>query len=240
MASFLSHVAGKLGVANQLRYLRARSSRGRYRDYLDTQHMRLLFAFVLYEESNCVDIGAHTGVTLREMLRYAPNGRHYAFEPIPYLYERLREEFPGVIVRREAISSSNGSARFQYVRNAPAYSGLLARTYPTTAEVEDIVVPVTRLDDVLPPDYQLDLLKIDVEGSEHHVLAGAEHVIQRCRPVVIFEHGLGGQAPPSEVYDFFKRVDFRIFDIDGNGPYDKSGFIREYRLNRRWNWVAHS
>lgn len=202
--------------------------------------MRMLFAFVLRENANCIDIGAHTGAILREMERCAPQGRHYAFEPIPEFYERLLLDFPGVTISRAAVSSTSGTATFKYVRTAPGYSGLLSRTYPRGAKTEDILVPVVSLDDFLPPDYAPDLIKIDVEGAEHLVLAGAERLIRACRPIVVFEHGFGGQAPPGDVYAFFARAKFRIFDLDGHGPYDKATFLREYHVHKRhWNWVAH-
>jgi len=46
---------------------------------------------VLREDSNCVDVGCHQGSILREMLRLAPKGTHFAFEPLPGMYEGLRE-----------------------------------------------------------------------------------------------------------------------------------------------------
>jgi hypothetical protein len=38
---------------------------------------------------NCIDVGCHKGEILDLMLKYAPEGEHYAFEPIPYLYQEL-------------------------------------------------------------------------------------------------------------------------------------------------------
>src|SRR6266852_4019276 len=38
---------------------------------------------ILKEDSNCVDIGAHSGSILRLMLECAPRGQHLAFEPLP-------------------------------------------------------------------------------------------------------------------------------------------------------------
>jgi len=38
---------------------------------------------LLRADSNCIDIGCHKGEILREMLKYAPNGQHFAFEPLP-------------------------------------------------------------------------------------------------------------------------------------------------------------
>src|SRR5256885_1214264 len=48
---------------------------------------------VLKQSSNCVDVGCHTGSILQHMLRLAPEGTHFAFEPIPNLYQVLRVKF---------------------------------------------------------------------------------------------------------------------------------------------------
>src|SRR5712664_677777 len=41
-------------------------------------------------DSNALDIGAFEGGMLRHILRAAPWGQHWAFEPLPDRYERLR------------------------------------------------------------------------------------------------------------------------------------------------------
>ena len=46
---------------------------------------------ILQEDSNCVDIGCYQGSILREILRFAPKGTHFAFEPLPRMLPRLAE-----------------------------------------------------------------------------------------------------------------------------------------------------
>jgi hypothetical protein len=75
------------------------------RDRVDNEHLRLLMAFALREDSNCIDIRAHAGVLLREMVRCAPRGQHIAYEPLPEFAERLRRELPGVDVHNAAVSN---------------------------------------------------------------------------------------------------------------------------------------
>lgn len=43
--------------------------------------------------SNCIDIGCHKGQILDVMIQYAPAGKHYAFEPIPYLFDELQIKY---------------------------------------------------------------------------------------------------------------------------------------------------
>jgi len=44
------------------------------------------------------------------------------------------------------------------------------------------------LDDLLPADANVGLLKVDVEGFEQRVLQGTKATIERCRPVIYLEN----------------------------------------------------
>src|SRR5439155_7936660 len=89
------------------------------RDKQDMEHLRLLFAFVLSRESNCIDIGAHAGDVLREIVRCAPNGHHIAYEPLPHLNRQLINDFPDIEVRLAALSNRTGESSFTHVKSNP-------------------------------------------------------------------------------------------------------------------------
>ena len=213
------------------------------RDLLDNANIRLLISFALHSDSNCIDVGAHEGTVLAEILRSAPDGRHIAFEPIPDLAARLRSRFQNVEVRESALSNAEGDTTFVYVRDAPAYSGLRERAYPHDVEKTTLTVHTERLDETLPPDYHVDFIKIDVEGAEALVLEGALNVIRRDQPIIVFEHGLGGAdhygVTPRRVYELLtSEANLRVFDLDGNGPYSLAQFEDEFARAERWNYVA--
>lgn len=157
----------------------------------DTQ-TKAVIARVCKPTSNCVDVGCHKGELLDIMLQFAPQGIHYGFEPIPHLYADLCVKYPHCRIMNVGLSSERGSAMFNHVISNPAYSGLRPRKYVKEETVELITIQIERLDDILPPQYQADLIKIDVEGGELLVLEGARKVICRSKSVIIFEHGLGG------------------------------------------------
>ena len=80
--------------------------------------------------SNCIDIGCHKGEILDLMIRYAPGGRKFGFEPIPELYRELKEKYsadPLVTIDSTALYDRTGTTSFQHVLNAPAYSGIKRR-----------------------------------------------------------------------------------------------------------------
>jgi FkbM family methyltransferase len=212
------------------------------RNIKDDEHLGMLLAWTLRADSTCVDVGASRGLMLAEFARLAPRGRHVAFEPIPEAHAGLVERFPAVDVRCAALSDEPGTATFNHVRSRPAYSGLKTRDYPGDEKIEVITVRVERLDDALPADLVPALLKIDVEGGELGVLRGGIETLRRHRPVVVFEHGRGARehygTTSDDVYDLLvEDVGLRIFDMDGNGPYDRDRFAAESD-GSRWNWVA--
>jgi FkbM family methyltransferase len=216
------------------------------RDGLDTTNMRRLVSFLLGPADNAIDIGSNHGSLLAEMVRVAPAGRHVAFEPIPALAAELRARFPGVDVREAAASNHTGEATFSHVRAADGWSGLKFRPLPTgdDGDVVEITVRLEPLDAALDPDLRPTLIKIDVEGAEQQVIEGALGTLRAHHPTVIFEHGLGSAnvfgTEPDDIFRLLAgEAGYRIFDLDGNGPYDLDEFKRVYHAAERVNYVAH-
>jgi FkbM family methyltransferase len=235
--------AHQLHVEHQLRVVYERMRPDIRRDRVDNEHIRLLLAFILAEDANCIDIGAHEGVILREIVRCAPYGRHIAYEPLPELAARLKGEFPSVDVRNAAVSNVAGEETFHRIIAGPMQSGLKLRTGTPQAAGQAFTVQVERLDDALPADYVPALIKIDVEGAERHVIEGAMQTLSRHAPIVCFEHGPGAEleyeTSPEQVFDLLVGgAGLRIFDIDGNGPYTRDWFVDTYH-QPIWNFVAH-
>jgi FkbM family methyltransferase len=212
------------------------------RDAQDLEHLELLMHFWLYADSNCIDIGANQGSIMRQMVTIASEGRHLAFEPIPALAARLRTEFPTVDVREVALSDHSGTSEFVHVLDDAGYSGLREQEYPREMRTERIQVQVERLDDCLPEGYQPDFIKIDVEGAERDVLAGALATISRCRPHIVFEHGRAAGnygARPEEIHDLLAGdAGLEIHDIDGNGPLSRQQMADIVAGGKIWNFVA--
>jgi FkbM family methyltransferase len=205
------------------------------------EHTLLLLAFGLRADSNCIDVGAHSGVILREIVRCAPAGKHIAYEPLAEFAQRLAREFPEVDVRNVALSDEAGETDFHVVVHDPMQSGLKARE----DELEKRVVRVRleTLDGSLPTGYVPDLIKIDVEGAEQGVLEGGLRTIAEHQPVVVFEHGAGleGQygTSPGTVHDLLvEEAGLRIFDSEGAGPYSRAQF-ESVSHAPIWNFVAH-
>ncbi|MFQ5918540.1 MAG: FkbM family methyltransferase [Thermoplasmata archaeon] len=211
----------------------------------DNRYMERIIAYVLKETSNCIDVGAFRGDFVRQFLRFAPAGQHYAFEPIPERAEELKRAFPGVRVRQTALSNSEGRAPFHHVVSNPGYSGLKRRAFDRPREeVEMIEVATERLDDVLPPGFRVDLMKVDVEGGELQVFQGATRTLKESQPYLIFEHGLGGAdhygTTPQMIFELLvEECGLRLFRLDGSRPLSLDEFVSTFRSNTAWNFLAH-
>jgi FkbM family methyltransferase len=200
---------------------------------------------VLKPNSNCVDIGCHQGQFLREFIRLAPQGCHWAFEPIPHLAEALRREFPAVQVMDAALSDRSGQSSFFVLPDRPARSGLHKREFiGNSGARQEIRVRTERLDDLVPSATKIDFMKIDVEGAEGLVISGSLETIRQSRPHIVFEHGrqssLDFGFAPERIYDLLAthcglRVSLLCDWLYGRAPLTKGAFTQ----NREWYFLAH-
>jgi FkbM family methyltransferase len=122
-----------------------------------------------------VDAGAAEGLVTRWLAERFE--RVWAFEPVPKSFALLREKpWPAGVVchnvalgdkaERRAIEGRGHSAHVTELRDGDG-------------------VQVCRLDDFDIAD--VDLIKIDVEGFESRVIAGAARLIARDAPMIMFE-----------------------------------------------------
>lgn len=182
----------------------------------DLQTLKVIKA-VCNTETNCIDVGCHRGDIMDILLRFAPNGHHYGFEPLPHLYQFLKEKYKNTncTISDIALSNVSGSTSFNYVVSNPSYSGIKKRNYDRPNEQDTVITVKTELlDNFLPKDYKLGLIKIDVEGAEMQVLKGAAATIEATKPMIIFEHGLGASdiygTTPDMIYAFFDEKKYNI------------------------------
>ncbi|MEN0015273.1 MAG: FkbM family methyltransferase [Solirubrobacteraceae bacterium] len=170
---------------------------------------------------------------MRHNVECAPNGRHLAIEPLPQHAELLRESMPAnVIVEEMAITDDDVETEleFLHVLGQSGYSGLRERDYPETPRFQRLRVDAVSLD-VLVDRHDLEprLIRIDVEGAERLVLEGARRTIEQYRPTLMVEHGsaaAGYGETSSTFWDLSHELGMRIYDFDGNGPYDRPGFMK--------------
>ena len=172
----------------------------------DKQTKRIM-QIVLEDESTFIDVGSHKGEVLELALKISKKGKHFAFEPIPYLFHKLNDKYGTKCeVLNYGLSDQKKQSSFQHVTTNPAYSGIKKRTYPKEEQVETIQIQLDTLDNQLKQHDRVDMIKIDVEGAELEVLRGAKKIIEKFHPIIVFEHGLGASdhynTSPEDILNF--------------------------------------
>jgi hypothetical protein len=105
---------------------------------------------------------------------------------------------------------------------------------------------VRRLDAVLP-GIRPHFIKIDVEGAELEVLEGAIGTLKRAKPIVAFEHGLGGadvyDVRPEDIFDLLNGCGLEVSLMEdllaGGPPLNRAGMARQFDEHLNWFFVAH-
>lgn len=145
------------------------------------------------------DAGANAGDYTREILRVAREERCpvavHVFEPAPACVEVLRRAFASeaeVRIVAAALGEAPGEALLYNGRSGSSQASLVPRHGHADEAAEHLPVPVIRLDNYLREQNiaLLDLLKLDVEGSELAALRGlGDWLRPEAVAVVQFEYG---------------------------------------------------
>ena len=147
-----------------------------------------------------------------------------------------------------ALSENSGETTFQLVKNEPAYSGIKRRRYDIANPViEEIKVNLKTLDEIIPLNEKIHLIKIDVEGGEFGVLKGAKNLLKKNKPIVIFECGKGASdyygTSPLDLYAFISNeIGLKIYTlqsfIKNKQPIKEVEFESYYNTNEEYYFIA--
>ncbi len=126
-----------------------------------------------------IDIGAHVGLW-SYFLSYSFN-HVISFEPVPDFVDCFRrnvENRDNIDLYPNALGSSSCTLGMALNRENSGMSHISAEQVDVT--VDSFPLDTLNLENV-------DLIKIDVEGYEMHVICGAINTILKCKPVIILE-----------------------------------------------------
>jgi len=181
-----------------------------------------------------LDIGANKGLTTVAIAKaIAPQGRVYAFEPVPDYYRTLQANLARNQVRNaKAFCAALGHTigRIDYYKDGGA-SGIVAHDQSDKISVES-----TTLDDFVEDEGlgRVDLISMDCEGSELLVFQGGERTLTSC-PLSLFceIHREALKALGQSLRDVVSWLERRVFqvkpvfvdDLDNNVGYERCTHI---------------
>jgi FkbM family methyltransferase len=134
-----------------------------------------------------VDVGANAGLFSHRVWTLKHDARFILFEPSPFMAKKISKWGAATgashTIHNKAASDYCGTTTFfASSENDPS-----ATLEPRPDKHLKYEVAVVTLDSILP-DEPILVLKIDVEGAECNVLAGAKRTIERTRFMIIEAH----------------------------------------------------
>jgi len=177
------------------------------------------------------DVGAFTGETALTYNAYFKGSCEiHSFEPYPDSFETLRrvtDNFNNIKVYNLALGNRIASAQL-HVNNFLATNSLLSSSadgietwgkdlLETKSKIE---VPMQTIDAFIEKNKinQIDILKMDTQGSEYMVLEGAKNAIMSGKIKVIYSELIvmpiyEGQKELHEMLGLFKDYGFELYNL---------------------------
>ena len=190
-------------------------------------------------QSHCfLDIGANCGIYSVMGCTINPNLRVVAIEPVPKTFAALSGNIqanhfePRIHAVNTALGESNGIVSFHEAADA-TMSSLATEGY--LGQSGNVIQVSCRTLDSLVEELHIepDFMKIDVEGFEHVVLAGATQVLTKYRPRMVLE--ANPQDPCHLVSDILAEHGYQFQLLTENGPQTKPAIVADQQFR---NWLC--
>ncbi|MGH7940521.1 MAG: FkbM family methyltransferase [Limisphaerales bacterium] len=181
------------------------------------------------------DVGANRGDWTAMALEASPEARVHCFEICPPMFQKLATRFADRNIARNiflnpfGLSDSESEIKIHYFSRGDGGGALYDIMNRGNSEI--VNAKVSRGGDYCERHHirSIDLLKMDVEGSEHLVLRGFGDMIHPgAIPVIQFEYGMGSIVTKFLLKDFYEYFRSRGYKVGKLFP--NSIRFREYRL----------
>ncbi len=166
-----------------------RALRARFRD--QRAELRAILR-ALTRGDTAIDVGANKGSYTYWLSRAVGTGRVVAFEPQEELAAYLRRAaralgLHNVVVEPRGVSSCTGTLVLHVPGSASSPGASFERAVAARERCRQVQVPVVALDEYFPKDERIGVIKVDVEGHELEVFKGADRILRRRGPLLVFE-----------------------------------------------------
>ncbi|WP_441237475.1 FkbM family methyltransferase [Bradyrhizobium sp. 930_D9_N1_4] len=216
-----------------------RALRSRFRDH--RAELSAILNHVRPGDIVC-DVGANKGSFLYWLSRWSAHGRAVAFEPQQDLADYLTRmcavlPLQNVTIEAKAVFSQTGRGEL-FVPKGHKPGASLSKNGLSYATIETVPVPVVALDDYFSTNDRISVVKIDVEGAEIGVFEGAERIVKRDKPLLVFEcesrHLVGRSI--SDVFLYLEKLGYRGSFIQRGRVFPVSQFREDVHQSNDGQW----
>lgn len=177
---------------------------------------------LLSSTSVILDIGANCGYYSLHLARHYPSSHVYAFEPVPVTFENLQRNLDlnhisNVTAYNIGLSNKAGTLPIYFYKEGSGNSSL--HNLSNGQEVVQVDCEFRTLDSYIGkiPE-QIDFIKCDVEGAELLVLEGGLGMIDKHKPILLFELLRKWAAKfnyhPNDVLQILEKLKYRCFAVE--------------------------
>lgn len=177
-----------------------------------------------------LDIGANIGYFSLLVANNSPSVKVISFEPVAGLFQNMNENISLNNIKNIAtVNAATGeiTEEKELFISAPDNLGMSSFHQPENYSGKKESVKVVAIDDWFKTSglSKIDVIKLDVEGSELAALKGMKEVLQKQKPVLIVEVNPETLSmfnlKPSDIYDYLKQLNFEGFLILENARLER-------------------
>jgi FkbM family methyltransferase len=205
----------------------------------------ITFADHFIEENTIIiDVGANIGFESLYFARKYPDNLVYSYEPTAIAYKCLSKSkainnLENLKIFKLGVGEKSGQVEIHAATKGTYNKGLasidsnfdLDNTF--TKETIDIIT----LDDHVKENRRVSLIKIDVQGYEMKVLEGAVSLIEKDKPVIIYEHFEGYYSDPlklrNKIENLFSLLDYELYLIRSKGGLRSHLFLEKINFKSK-------
>jgi FkbM family methyltransferase len=188
---------------------------------------------VHFSDRVILDVGANIGVFTLYAARCAPQTEIFAFEPFPSTYHRLLTTVRDHNLESRVTCFNFAATGAEGVRLMPDASvpsqrravaspdSAIARGTPVNGKTLEAMLEENRLS-------KIDLMKMDIEGSEYEVLLSAsQKILSRIRRIALEYHGDSAPYSKPQLFGHLQSAGFKIqWDVCDAQGYGVTEMIR--------------
>ncbi len=170
-----------------------------------------------------IEAGANNGTETVLLSRLVgSSGKVFAFEPVEHIYKTLQlnlsiNRCENVMAEQKALGESEGELYFNVLSADFCNQGMASKYDESSADAK-VLVQQTSIDSLLIKNniQVVDFIKMDIQGAEIELLKGAQHTLQKSRPI-IFTEATEEFLSIEKLFEALSHLDYAVYRIQPKG-----------------------